>query len=164
MKENYPFELFKNRDSFAYLFITDERVIYEVQFKYSPYIFEGFEDVANKLYEFVLLPVEGKTSDKLPDKLIAPTVAIIIKDFLQKQENIVIYICDSSDGKEATRSRKFNQWFEFFSNVSFIKFDVQLADSKSNATIYMSMILKNENPLKMRAFEAFNSLQETNNK
>lgn len=164
MKDHYPFEFIENGTSPTYFFITSDEVIYEVRFKHSPYIFKHFDDVSSNLYEFVLAPTEGSSNDKKADSMIGITVAEIFKHFFLSKEKVVIYTCDNSDGREAARSRKFDQWFEYFGNVSFLKLNLLLIDEISTERTYLSMILRNDNPLRMQAFEALNSLQDPNNK
>lgn len=160
MKDHYPFEFIKDGFTPTYFFITNDKVIYEVRFKYSPYIFENFDDVSKNTYEFVLVPTEGSLNSKGSDTLIGATVSEIFKHFFSNKANVVIYACDNSDGRAAARDRKFNHWFEHFSGISYIKCNLLLPEADS--VIYLSMILHSKNPLRYRAFEAFDSLQDNN--
>ncbi|TAE21651.1 MAG: hypothetical protein EAZ91_24970 [Cytophagales bacterium] len=58
----------------------------------------------------------------------------------------MLYICDSSDGKQAARKRKFDDWFGYFNQVEFTKHDFPITDIKDGITYYNSVILKNSNP------------------
>ena len=131
-----------------------------MRFKYSPYIFKDFDDVSTNSYEFVLVPAEGNSTEKGEDSLIGATISEIFKHFFVNKENVVIYACDNSDGRGTARNRKFNQWFAYFGNFNYIKFDLLLGEDNNDEKIFLSMTLHSRNPFRYKAFEAFNSLQE----
>jgi Family of unknown function (DUF6169) len=89
----------------SYLFVTDHLIVYQVYFKHSPnYLFKG-SAYAHYVYEFVIAVLENPT-DTLPifDKRTSITVANIFEQFYQNlQDAIIVYICDSSDGRQLIR-------------------------------------------------------------
>ena len=78
------------------------------------------------------------------DKKIPETLRLIFEDFFQNNKNIAIYICDSSDNKQAVRFRKFNDWFVLLKNRAYVKMDMQIADEKE-VYIYTSLIMRADN-------------------
>ena len=59
------------------------------------------------------------------------------------QEAIIVYICDSSDGRQIIRHRKFNAWFNEYNTDKFTKQDCVLKES--NGTLNpISLIIKKE--------------------
>lgn len=99
------------------------------------------------IYEFVI-DVAINNSGKKPtlDVVVSETVACIFKDFFIKNSyNICIYICDSSDGKQEIRRRKFDDWFYKYQTDSFMKLDEVLVDSNQNR-FPISMVILKENP------------------
>jgi chorismate synthase len=140
----------------GYSFTTSNTITYEVTFKPTPYLFGEDSTFSLNTFEFSLLVSANALTKSLPfDKAIAPTIAAIFVDFYSKAEDtIAIYICDSSDGRQLLRQRKFNDWFEIYKKETFIKIDSGFVES--NGTFYpVSLIIKNKNPHRVQIFEAF---------
>ena len=55
--------------------------------------------------------------------------------YSRKNNAISIYICESSDGKELVRKRKFDQWFQEYNDDTFIKIDKNLIDKNYNKSM-----------------------------
>jgi len=106
-------------DELTYGFTTDNGIEYRCSFlSYAEY-FINHPDLAPYFFSFNL-DLRNKNT-KLPrgaDKRIANTVIIIVGDFLMSKTNAVVYVCDSSDDKEAIRSRKFISWFDYYEHSS----------------------------------------------
>ena len=121
MPYNYFFEGGQNN---SYFFETNEEIIYEVVFKPTPYLFELENiEILENTFEFSIL-LKFNPNAKLPsnDKKIGATVVAIFVDFYShKSKSISVYICESSDGKELARKRKFDQWFREYNDETFIK-------------------------------------------
>lgn len=126
----YSFQ--KTKDLFnTYLFETKSKVLYRLKFKHSPFMLGDIKkEFSESIFEFVI-EVYNNPKDKLPatDDLISKTIHLILLDFFEsKNETICLYICDSSDGKQLVRKRKFNQWFDYFEKSNFVKYDEILFD------------------------------------
>jgi len=70
----------------------------------------------------------------------------IIEQFFIENTNVLLYICDTSDGREEKRNRLFVRWFEEFATPE--RFTMETA----NATVegqgfYAAIIVENSNPL-----------------
>lgn len=120
--QGYEFS-FEGGENNSYLFQIVAGIIYEIKFKCSQYLFKS-EVLSYFIYEFSLAVLHKPVNYiNLPDKLIAPTVVNIFLDFYQRfhDDNITIYICDSSDFRQHVRKRKFDQWFNEFNAGAFIK-------------------------------------------
>lgn len=114
-----------------YSFQTWCGVVYEIKFKPSPYIFGEDSVFAPYVYEFsILISYKPEGVIKLAsDKLIPNTVVTIFLDFYKNNDNnVCIYICDSSDSKQHVRKRKFDLWFLQFNKGDFIKIDEKFID------------------------------------
>ena len=83
----------------------------------------------------------------------------IVKQFLEGLENAVIYVCDSSDGRELLRKRKFDFWFRKYDDGTIIKIDGHIAIEDFH--IYNTILIHKDNPLKNKFIEAFNDLNTT---
>lgn len=158
----YSFDVVKGRDNVFY-FTTDFELAYEVLFEPSEYIFPEYPDLESNVFELVIKLVVNKTAKKTPpDPHIAATIAAIFKVFLTRNERVIVYICDSSDLRQVARARKFDGWFEHYRGVDFIKIDRNLLDPSGE--IYLtSLIMRYDNPQKVRIFEAFDRLTSGQN-
>ncbi len=141
----YEFEFVGTQEN-SYIFETDNQVFYELAFKLFDYFFTDTR-YSHKAYEF-RIDVLWTSLEKLPaqDPRIKPTVAAIIHDFFtQTTKPIVLYVCESSDGKQAARSRLFMVWFIEYQTPDIFKFDVVLRDKKGE-DIPISMLIQSNNP------------------
>jgi Family of unknown function (DUF6169) len=159
MNEQYDF-IFTGGKSNSYLFDTDYGITYEVKFKSFDYLFDNdlFKYIT---YEFVI-EIFSKSNDTEPppsDERIPSTIAAIFYDFLDKQtETVVVYVCDSSDGRQMARHRKFSGWFSYFDRGSYIKVDFVLAENDER--IPVSLLLHRKNPYKGLIIEEFERITD----
>jgi hypothetical protein len=148
----------------SYTFVTKIGIIYEIKFKPTDYINMFDSDVSKFMYEFVIKVAVNDTGKNPPlDVNVSETIAQIFKEFLLKHDNnIAIYICDSSDGKQELRRRKFNEWFDKYQTDGFAKIDEKLRDSSNN--LYpISLIIQRNNPKRIEIIDAFLKLTDDNN-
>jgi hypothetical protein len=149
-----------------YYFKTSHDIFYNVKFKPSPYLLGNETTLyAEYIFEFIIEVAENPLPKKPPlDKNVANTIAAIIKDFYyKKSETICIYICDSSDGKQELRRRKFDDWFYSQHGIGLVKVDEKIADSKGNE-YPISMILLKSNPYFVEIVFAFSQIANSSNK
>ena len=150
----------------SYFFETVEGIIYEIIFKFTPYLFDLKNvEIIENTFEFSIV-VNYNPNSKLPsnDKKIGATVVAIFMDFyLKRNKAISVYICDSGDGKELVRKRKFDQWFLEYNDETFVKVDEMLMD-KQNNKFPISLIISKSNPYRAEIFEAFVQMSMNNKK
>lgn len=153
--QGYNFE-YKGGINNAYTFQTENRISYSITFKPTFYLFGEDSILSPNTFEFSILVLVNPT-DKTPplDKAIPPTIASIFKDFYENApETIAIYICDSSDGRQLLRKRKFDDWFDYYKGELFVKIDSGFKET--DGTQYpVSLIIKETNPFRTQIFEEF---------
>ncbi len=89
------------------------------------------------------------------DDLIATTVAIIFLDFYNHHdENVCFYICDSADGRQHVRKRKFDMWFSQYNRGAFMKIDAVIKDTPG-IDYPVAIILKRTNTYRNDIFYDF---------
>ena len=148
----------------SFSIVTESDVIYEIKFKPSNYLLE-VDDLKNELvFEFVIEVLYKPENVALTlDKNLGPTINIIFKEFYASYfESVTVYICDSSDGKQFVRKRKFDYWFEYFNDNTFIKIDDIVLDSKQNE-YPISFILKKGNPQYIEIINILTKIVDSNN-
>jgi Family of unknown function (DUF6169) len=145
IEESYEYRFIGGVNN-TYAFKTDNGISYEVKFVPSGYIFEKGHPAYDFTFEFVILVVENNTGKNPPlDRKLPHTTAYIFQDFFREYRNVGVYICDSSDDKQAFRFRKFNNWFELFKGTAYRKFDAFFVDN-DGTDIYTSLIMRMDNP------------------
>lgn len=149
----------------SYAFVTENEVYYEAKFKPSNYLFSGLQEFNIDVFEFVIDVAIYSKDGKLPsDSKIPETISLLIKDFFnQNSRNAILYICDSSDSRQAARKRKFDKWVEYFKGDEFIKVDSEILDGNNNK-IYSSLIIKTENRFFSEVIKYFGKLGSENSK
>jgi len=141
-----------------YLFKTSHDVEYKVIFKPSPYIFGEDKPYASLLYEFSVLAQFAGPQSYVRDDLIAPTVVAIFLDFYnQHDENVCFYICDSADGRQHVRKRKFDMWFNEYNRGAFLKLESEIKDTDGN-WYPVAIIMKKDNVYRNDIAKAFSNL------
>lgn len=162
---NYKF-YFEGGQNNSYFFETTDGIIYEIIFKFTPYLFElkNVEVVENTFEFSILLSYNPNLKPPSNDKKIGATVVAIFMDFyLKRNKAVSVYICDSADGKELVRKRKFDQWFLQYNDDTFVKVDEMLIDKKNNK-FPISLIIAKTNPYRAEIFEAFVQMSMNNKK
>jgi hypothetical protein len=147
----------------TYVFETNSGIVYEIKFKPSPYLLDQNKNYSNLIYEFVI-DIAINPTDKNPplDASVGNTIAIVFNEFFSKNSyNICVYICDSSDGRQDIRRRKFDDWFYKYQKESFIKLDEILVDSNENR-FPISLVVLRGNPYFKEIVTAFADISENN--
>lgn len=84
-------------------FLTDSDVLYEVGFV------EDYMVCASGVYQFFISVREG--TPVVRDDKVRMTVLAILEAFFRCTDFALVYICDTSDGKQGVRNRLFEMWF-----------------------------------------------------
>ena len=152
----YEFRSIGNEHN-SYYFTTANDITYEIKFVPSAYLFEDFVDHHVDACEMIIAVADNPTGGRLLfDSLIKPTIRAIFYDFFRSNEQVIIFICDSSDGRQLARMRKFTDWYYKDMQIGFLKLDVKIPDP--NGIIYISAILKVHNTRFSVFVDVFQSL------
>lgn len=121
----------------GYSFVTDSGVLYAVSFVPDDMIRSADS------YQFIIGNVNGKKSPR--DNKLKVTILAIIEEFFATNQDALLYICETSDGKQKMRNRLFDYWFQACEqkgkytmlSTNFVE------DGEEN---YAAVIIKNDNP------------------
>ena len=139
----YEFE-FVGGLNHSYSFVTDDKVRYEIRFVPSAYMFEDYLESHIDAYEMIILVADNPLGKRIPaDDRTAPTIRAIFYDFFTQYERVVIFICDSADGRHEARARKFTSWYYHGVRPHFFKFDARIPDG--DMSILISIVLHDSN-------------------
>jgi hypothetical protein len=128
---------------------------------YTEY-FKEYKEIAENFFSYNVEVIKGRKTSISSDERTGCTIIEIVKNFLAGLENAVVYVCDTSDGKELLRKRKFDQWFRKYDDGTIIKVDGHI--TAPNFNIYNAILIHKENQKKNRFIEAFNDLNESGDK
>lgn len=122
----------------GYIFETENGIHYTISFEEENAI------GGCCTFQFIIEKMEKMRSAH--DPWVEQTILTIIDEFFTEHLNVLLYLCDDSDGREANRNRLFLSWFQKHADPS--RFTIRAA----NATIegkgfYAAIIVENRNPL-----------------
>lgn len=155
--DGYEFIRMETSDGrIVYQFTTATGVFYLVEFKPSGYIFGENVPWADACYEFSIR-LRNEANRRAPyDASTAPTIDVIFRQFFREHERIIVYICETADGRHEARIRKFDRWFEQFDCGDFLKLDRILHDGKLDVDFFISLILRKKHPRRDEISTSFN--------
>ena len=155
-----PYKFVTVKDNY-YEFTNAAGTKYACYFLSYANYFSEYKEIANNVYAFNI-DVLQKGTTSIIDPRIGSTIVQIIKTFLNGLTNAVVYVCDASDNKELLRKRKFDAWFREYDDGTIIKIDGQISVEDFN--IYNAILIHKDNPKKNRFIEAFNDLNNADEK
>lgn len=80
------------------------------------------------------------------DPYVRFTLFAVIDEFFTENENVLLYICDTSDSREAARNRLFIRWFKQSAEPD--RFTIRSASTTIEGQgFYAAIIVENRNPL-----------------
>ena len=134
--EDSPYDLTLSGSGF--IFKTDYGIHYRVSFDKEDIVFGNCET-----YQLILQNVENVR--KPHDPKVELTVLAIINEFFRANQYVLLYICDTSDGKEGSRNRLFLHWFEKHAEPN--RFTICTAHAQiEDEVVYAAIIVDNKNP------------------
>ena len=75
-----------------------------------------------------------------------PTILAILEEFFAEHLDVLLYMCDDSDGREANRNRLFLTWFR--KHAAPERFTIRAASAiVEGKEFYAAIIVENRNPL-----------------
>ena len=160
LADRYEFSFVGGRQN-SYFFVTEHEVVYEIKFVPSGYLFESRPELVIQAFEMIISVVDKPITGRLPaGPLTAPTIHAIFYDFFHSKEQVIVFVCDSSDGRHTARARKFTSWFYTDIRPHMAKFDRAIPDGERIALI--SIILHDQHPNFADVLDVFYELGQDN--
>ena len=136
LNENAPYYVMLSPKG-NYIFETERNIHYSVSFEEDT-PFGGCET-----YQFIIEKIDRVRSSY--DPKVEMTILAIINEFFDEGQNVLLYICDTSDGREANRNRLFLSWFEKHAQAG--RFTIRTANAVVEGQgFYAAIIVENTNP------------------
>jgi hypothetical protein len=150
IQNNAPYEIELTGSSFR--FVTENNIHYSISFSKEDIVLGGTET-----YQFIIQKVDTERSGH--DSKVQQTILSIIYEFFRLNENVLLYICDTSDGREAARNRLFISWFEKDATPG--RFTIKTAKANiEGEVLYTAIIVENSHPNIKKILQDFNEQKE----
>lgn len=130
-----PYKVWEQEDGLN--FETDFGVRYAVD----------FDDDANPYYTAYWFNLKNKNKATSPsDKKVEQTIVCIIDEFFRRNPDILLYMCSTTDGRQAQRSRLFLRWFNGAEQQK--RYAIRSAEihGENNRMEYVALIVERSNP------------------
>jgi hypothetical protein len=83
---------------------------------------------------------------------------LLFQQFFKEKQNVVIYVCDSSDDRELARKKKFDFWYWKYNDGTILKVDgIALI---AGMQIYNSLLVHKDNLQAAKIIQSFHQLNE----
>ena len=109
-------------------------------------------------YQFIIVNENNTPSPN--DSELRKTIFCIIEDFFKANTEILLYLCETGDGKQASRNRLFVRWFKEYARKHLYYFETveMQADGIDN---FAAIIVQKINPKLNEIVEAFKHVVNT---
>lgn len=122
----------------GYIFETEGGIHYTISFE------EDTPIGGCNTFQFVIEKMEKVRSGY--DAKIEQTILAILNEFFVEHLDVLLYMCDDSDGREANRNRLFLTWFKRHAAPD--RFTIRTASAiVEGRGFYAAIIVENRNPL-----------------
>ncbi len=151
INRNSPYRVHWETNGSSLIFLTENEFEYKVTFMRDEGLFEGLA-VSRFSFSSRDIPAGDR---RVFDPGIRETVFQILKNFLSRNDQVIVYVCDNDDGRQKYRFRLFNQWFLQNNETAEEKIVVRPVEySADGISFYAGMVLSSDNPLKEQYLEA----------
>lgn len=128
-----------------FIFQTDLGIHYAVSFNKEDITLGGCAT-----YQLIIRKIEEVRSRH--DPKVEATILAIINEFFRSNHGIMLYLCDTSDGREEYRNRLFLSWFD--KNTEENRFTICKAHAEVEGQgLFLCIVIDNRNP-KLNAITA----------
>lgn len=105
-------------------------------------------------FQFVIQKLDKQRSPH--DAKVEQAILAILNVFFEENLDVLLYMCDDSDGREANRNRLFLAWFK--KHAAPERFTIRTASAiVEGKGFYAAIIVENRNPLLKNIIEDFES-------
>lgn len=132
-----PYQVLLSPKGDNYNFFTDSGVQYNISFLPDDTMMKEL------VYDFVIANVNHKKS--YGDKKVRETILTMLQEFFRTNNEVILYICETGDGKQAFRNKLFERWFSNYNKEN--RFSLYTATVTDEGVVnYAAIILRNDHP------------------
>ena len=147
-------------DDQGYFFATDLNVTYRIIFENLDQIFKQYPSLQGRVFSFSFYPISINRKTKIKaDPRVKGTIALAISNFFRKHSNLIAFVCDSTDKREAGRKKLFDKWFNDLNKLNELeKYDGKVHNG--DFEIINTIILRSDLADKPSILEIFVALND----
>ena len=147
-----PYEVTQRVESpCVFSFFTDYGIEYEIVIKAND-IF-----VPSGAYALDIVNVWHQPSPG--DPKFRQTLMAIVEEFFSQNDDVMLYVTETRDDKQASRNRLFVRWFHAYEHSD--RYVIRTAEGKMDGQMnFMAIILRRDNPRLQQVFEEFDETIE----
>lgn len=139
IQEKAPYKVTKIADQMHVAFFTDYGVQYIAGFDKDDTTMPITET-----YQFSIINFNNKKSPR--DPKVRETIIAIVENFFMENQEVMLYICETGDGKQSMRSRLFGYWVNHYKKEWKIMFLTASIPDEDGITNYASIIIRQDHP------------------
>lgn len=126
-----PYKVTLDTSRSVYTFHTDTGADYEVLFQDYSSLFTSTIIESAEIFSMIL---NKKTvGTKVKDPKVQKTVSAIFDHFFQEKNRLLLYQCDDTDGRELSRKRLFEGWYNTSrSYQNYVKLEAKIQDGSKH--------------------------------
>ena len=94
------------------------------------------------------------------DEKVKQTIIVVLEEFFKNDNVSILYICDSSDGKQAIRNRLFSIWFSRYSNKNLFSLEQRSLEVNSQK-YFISLLSKIDCPATLERINTLDQLMHS---
>ena len=129
-----------------FYFQTDYEVEYEIVIKSNDLF------IPSGAYALDIINIWGKTSPG--DAKFRQTLMAIIEEFFRQNNEVLMYVTETEDKKQAFRNRLFIRWFNTYEHHD--RYIIKTAEGKMKGqTNFLAIIMRKDNPQREQAIKEF---------
>ena len=138
-----PYTMWNTQPEYYY-FKTDRGAVFKVGFMSDYTIWQ------DDAYQFIIVNENNEPSPL--DMKLKETIFCVIEAFFSANPDILLYLCDTGDGKQAARNRLFLRWFREYSDkhLYFLRTAEieEIVDEKTGKKLmnFAALIVQKSNP------------------
>lgn len=134
-----PYSATWNARNGFYEFTTDYGVHYSVGF-----IREDIALQRHEVYQFVIANTNHRPSPR--DEKVRQAIVLMIDEFFRQNNTTMLYICETTDGKQAMRHRLFQHWFSRENQTGNYSYHTATITDEEGIINYATIITRNDHP------------------
>lgn len=96
------------------------------------------------VWQFAIVNINNKKSPH--DSKVRQTIIAIVENFFLQNNEVMLYICETGDGKQSMRNRLFSYWINYHKKNWNISFWSSSVKDENGVVNHATIIVRNDNP------------------
>ena len=133
-----PYKVWRSETDGSFRFVSDSNIVFVVDFMEDDLI------ISSNTFQLIIGNAENKKSPR--DIKVRITILAIVEEFFSNNTAALLYICETSDGKQMARGRLFAHWFETSEQCRLFTTITSTLVDEDGIENTATLIIRNDNP------------------